>query len=163
MKYEHRESFMHKHAKDVLVNRLVQIEKENDYCEFHGLKWRKNYGVFTELKFYETSDTYYFETSGGLLPYNEKRSKNPLEWFDVNFNRGNILFVPDITIFHKGTPTIFIEVVHSHHTEQPKLNAIEKFFAGCLIQVYEVSAKQILENTTPELKRCDFIEAFVSV
>lgn len=169
MKYYHNESLMHKYAKDVLSNRLSEINKLNDHCEFNEIKWRSSYGVFTELKFYETSTPYYFETSGGIKPYlgtnqdgSDKRGKDPLDWFDNTFNKGKILFVPDITIFHKGTPTIFIEVVHMHHIEHKKLQAIEKFFEGNFIQVYEVSASQILSNTSTELNRCEFIEAFVS-
>lgn len=170
MKYYETESLMHRYAKLVLAKRLSEIEKESgDSCEFNGIKWRKNYGVFTELKFYETSNPYYFESSEGLLPHTgfdsngiDKRGKDPIKWFNPAYNRGKILFVPDITIFHKGTATVFIEIVHRHHLEQPKLNAIEKFFEGNLIQVYEVSAEQILNNTTTELKRCEFIEAFVS-
>jgi hypothetical protein len=169
MKYYENESYMHKFAKDVLADKLSMIEKLNDSCEFNELKWRRNYGVFKELKFYETSNPYYFELSYGLLPHTgfdnngiDKRGKNPLEWFDKNYNRGKILFVPDITIFHKGTATIFIEIVHRHHLEQPKIQAIEKFFEGHLIQVYEVSAEQILNNTIQDFKRCEFIEAFVS-
>lgn len=170
MKYYENESYMHKFAKDVLADKLSMIENLNvsDICEFNQLKWRPSYGVFKELKFYETSSPYYFESSDGLLPhtgfYNgiDKRGKNPLDWFDKNYNRGKILFVPDITIFHKGTATIFIEIVHRHHLELPKIQAIERFFDGYLIKVYEVSAEQILNNTIQDFKRCDFIEAFVS-
>ena len=169
MKYYENESFTHKYAKEVLANKLSAIDKSNDSCEFNGIKWRSNYGVFTELKFHETSHPYYFELSDGIITYNgvdenrvDKRGKNPLEWFDKNFNRGKILFVPDIAIFHKGTPTIFIEIVHRHHLEQKKLDAIANFFEGYSIQVYEVSAEQILNNTTSDLNRCEFLDVFVS-
>jgi hypothetical protein len=169
LKYSENESFIHKYAKELLAKKLSEINKNNDSCEFKNIKWRSNYGVFTELKFYETSNPYYFELSDGLVEHTgfdenniDKRGKNPLDWFDKNYNRGKILFVPDITIFHKGTPTIFIEIVHTHHLEQKKINAIEKFFEGHLIQVYEISARQILGNTTDELIDCEFMEAFVS-
>lgn len=169
MKYCETESFTHKFAKKLLFDKLKEIDKLNDYCEFNGLKWRSNYGVFTELKFYETSNPYYFELSNCLLPHkgfdaqgNDLRGKDTLKWFNDGLDRGKILFVPDIVIFHKGVPNIFIEIVHTHPCEEKKLNAIKKFFEGHLIQVYEVSASEILDNTTEELKKCNFHECFTS-
>ena len=69
MKYYENESFTHRYAKELLADKLSIIEKINDHCEFNGIKWRKNYGVFKELKFYESSDPYYFELSDGLIPF----------------------------------------------------------------------------------------------
>lgn len=169
MKYYETESFAHRCAKEILTSYLQRLEDKNDFCEYHGLSWRKNYGIFPELKFYETSEPYYFETSYGLREFVghdengiDLRGRNPLDWFDDTQKRGKILFVPDITIFHKGTASIFIEIVHNHATEPHKLEAILNFFEdrGNNIKVYEVSATEILNNlaTDDELKRVTFIE-----
>lgn len=156
MIYQERESFTHRLAKELLAKRLSSLEEADDYCCFNGLTWRRNYGVFTELKFYETSDPYYFECSDGLLPVQEREGKDPLDWFDKSYDRGRILFVPDITIFHKGTAAILIEVVETNSVSPQKLEEIQRFYSGHYVGLYEVSARQILSNITPELKKCDF-------
>ena len=59
-----KESYKHLLAKHLLANKLKEVElKNNDYCDFYGWSWRKNYGVFVELPFYKTSSVYYFENS----------------------------------------------------------------------------------------------------
>lgn len=147
------ESFTHRTAKNFLAEQLRDIEKVDRYCSLNGIEWQRNYGVFTELKFHETDEPYYFETSPGLKEYDgedengiDKRGKDCLEWFDHQIDRGRILFVPDIVIFHKGTPTIFIEVVYTNPVKPHKIKAIDRFFEGYLIQVYEVSAVDIINN-----------------
>lgn len=58
---------MHKIAKELLANQLTETEKRSgDFCTFGTLSWRVNCGVFTELKFHENDDPYYFELSKGL-------------------------------------------------------------------------------------------------
>lgn len=147
--FEEKESFKHKIAKDLLHGWLSELDKV-DGAELHPFRWRSNYGVYKELKFHETDDPFYFENSKGLYDYEkhpEKReSENPLDWFDPNYNRGKILFVPDITIFHKGSATILIEVVHKNHVSREKLIKIKNFY-GLLdqcVEVYEVDAEEIL-------------------
>lgn len=148
-KFKEKESFMHRYAKELLANQLSELEK-NEYCEFGKLKWRPNYGIFTELKFYETTDVYYFEQSKGLKEYaktksgNDSRGKNPLLWFDDSIDRGKILFVPDITIFHKGAAKYFIEIVHTNSVSEYKKRKLVEFDEG--IEVYEVCASEILSN-----------------
>lgn len=144
--YIQRESYLHRFAKNLLAKELKQIDKSNDSCSFGGLSWRKNYGVFTELAFYETSSPYYFELSKGLKD-DVNRKTNPLEWFDKSVNRGKILFVPDIVIFHKGTPMIIIEVVHTHALDYKKARTMSEFFEDFYIEIYQVSASEILRCT----------------
>lgn len=152
--FTENESFLHKHAKDLLSDELIKTEiKMQDFCEYNVLRWRKNYGVFKELPFYESSDPYYFESSEGLKDNDyERHMSNCLDWFDPEFDRGKILFIPDITIFHKGEPKILIEIVHKNKTPQWKINKINKFFS--YVELYEVSAYQIMA----QIKSCDKIK-----
>lgn len=138
-----KESYLHEHAKNLLANKLREIEKEKDFCSFNCLSWRSNYGIFTELPFHSTDDIYYFECSDGLKDSNFEDTGNYLDRFDTNFQRGKILFVPDIVVFHKGTPKYIIEIVHTHSVPDWKVNKIEKFFNGD-IELYEVSAYEIM-------------------
>ena len=111
-KFEEKESYLHYYAKEVLFNWLVTEELENDFCNVAQFNWRRNYGVFKELKFFETSDPYYFEMSGGL-DYEKIKEKDYNNAFRDNYDRGKILFVPDITVFHKGTPRYLFEIVYT--------------------------------------------------
>lgn len=138
-----KESYKHKLAKDMLYDILVKIDNAGDSCCYGPLSWRSNYGVFKELKFYETSDPYYFECSYGLV-CSKKKLITGNEWFDSEVDRGKILFVPDICIFHKGTPVIFIEVVHKNNVSDDKIKKIKKWSRGYYIKIYEVYADQIL-------------------
>jgi len=148
-KYEKRESFKHLMAKQLLVKWLRDIESKNDHCQLGDLSWRSNQGVHEELPFYETSNPYYFELSGGLNPERDF----DLDKYDYsnlwlpNFNKGLILFVPDITIFHKGCATHLIEVVHKSDLTAEKINEIMFFFHGTecpYYQVWTISADHIL-------------------
>jgi len=148
-----KESYKHKLAKELLYQWLVnEEERSGDYCTFGPLKWRANYGVFMELKFYETSSIYYFECSEGIKERDmENHDSWPKlisgnEWFDETFNRGKILFVPDIVIFHKGCPVYLIEVVHKSPVSSEKLDKIRDFFNGGYCAVYQVYADDILNK-----------------
>ena len=127
-KYEYKESFMHYYAKEVVYNWLINAEKEADYCKFAQFEWRKNYGVHKELKFYKTSDPYYFEFPLG--------------------NKGEIFFVPDITVFHKGTPGFIIEIVHTHFIEKGKIEKMINFFMGHTLTIYEIDAFYLMNMRT---------------
>lgn len=147
-----KESHKHKLAKELLASWFNKQDKTQDFCQVAQFNWRSNYGVYTELKFYETSDPYYFESSVGLRDYSEVKGKdirgdNPLEWFDPAIDRGKFLFVPDITIFHKGTAVILIEVVHKNPLTETKIETIKKFFGGHHVEVYEIEAEEILRHT----------------
>jgi hypothetical protein len=144
------ESYKHLCAKEVLAGWLRDIEKGKDFCELNPIKWRSNYGVFTELPFYETSDPYYFELSKGIKTTKSgnlsHRGKNPLNWYDKSVDRGRILFVPDITVFHKGTAVHLIEVVHKNPVSDYKLRTIQKFFSHHSVHVWEIPADWILSQ-----------------
>jgi len=156
MAFKENESFKHKLAKNLLAEWLKEQEEiDKDHCNFLPFKWRKSEGIFTELKFHEFDSLYYFQQSRGLKEYTgydeqtliDHRGNNPLEWFDDSISRGKIMFVPDITIFHKGVPNILIEIVHSNPISELKKQNITKWYGGENVELYEVFADDILENT----------------
>jgi hypothetical protein len=143
-KFKQKESGFHFSAKEILWKWLVEQDKhDGGLCPF---SWRNNYGVFMELPFYETSSPYYFECSGGLLDFDNRNEMHPLSWFDEDFDRGKHLFVPDITIFHKGTPIYLIEIVHTNPVSEQKLEKIKDFFKGYSVEVHQVLAHEILRH-----------------
>lgn len=149
MKFEHKESHLHKLAKEMLFKKLKEIETNTlDNCTFKDISWRKNQGVYMELPFYSNSDEYYFENSDHVGP----NAVPP----------GHILFVPDICIFHKGTPKKFIEVVHTSPVSQAKIERMKKFFVNNWFEIYEVDASSILESLTLELEKVQFVKIFES-
>ena len=153
-RFERQESYMHLHAKLVLYGALVAEEKKpDDYSVFGQMKWRSNYGVFCELPFHEKDNPYYFEMSAGIENYDD----NPMQRFNPKIDRGKILFVPDICIFHKGTPIYFVEIVHTNSVSEQKKEAISLFFNGYTLMVYEVRATDIMKCTSVEqLKKLVF-------
>ena len=125
------ESFKHLMAKNLLAEWLRELDNNYDFCKIGKVSWRSNYGVHKELPFYETSSPYYFEQSKGLNPKKECPNFKDYIYKDLylpNFNKGKILFVPDITIFHKGSVRHFIEVVHKSEPTQKKIGNIQYFF-----------------------------------
>lgn len=145
--FKTNESFLHEHAKELLAKFLRDIEKVSDGCRFNQISWRKNYGIFTELPFRILDDPYYFENSAGIIDIQEVMESNDyLKRFDNSFDRGRILFVPDITIFHKGSAMIFIEVVYTNKTPQWKIDRMQLFFEDNYFEIYEVSAWDIMRQ-----------------
>lgn len=134
-------------AKDLLVSWLKKEEENSDFCNFCGIAWRKNYGVYSELKFYTTSHPYYFELSEGLIECGMYHPTNSDICFDKDIDRGKIIFVPDITIFHKGQAQIFIEIVHKSGPTRKKKEDIHKFFDGLCYELYTIKPENILCNT----------------
>ena len=107
-----------KYARKLVLKRLQTIENESDdYCKFGQIEWRKNYGCFELLPFYETSDEYYFEGSKGVIYGGDLVWPiDPAKCFEEGVDRGKFLFSPDITIFSKGTPVaviLFVEDTYS--------------------------------------------------
>jgi len=145
--FKHKESYKHLFAKSVLAGWFQKIEEKcKDFCQLGQFHWRANYGVYTELPFHTTSDEYYFECSGGLLEDGQG--------FDPKFDRGPILFVPDVTVFHKGSPVYLLEVVHTSHVSTDKLSRIKRFFSNHP-SVYEVDANFILTQISmPPVIEC---------
>ena len=148
------ESFKHKAAKELLASWLRNLDNTQDGCLLSPISWRSNYGVFEELKFHETDDPYYFEMSSGLINYELRegmglgfRPKTNTDWFKSDFDRGRILFVPDITIFHKGVAAILVEILHKHEVPDKKLNIISDFFSGQGVTLFEIRAEDILKLT----------------
>lgn len=128
-----KESFKHKLAKELLASWFMDQENGNsDYCQVSQFRWRKNQGVHLELKFHKNDDPYYFENSEGLT--------------DPDFERGALLFIPDICIFHKGTPCLMIEVVCTNPVTEIKKERILKFFDGFYVEVFEIEAEEILRH-----------------
>lgn len=158
------ESYKHKCAKDILFQWLKDAE-ESDYdmyCNVGQIKWRPNYGVFKELKFYTSSTGYYFETSGGLIKTGHEKIENADDRFDKDFNRGSILFVPDITIFHKGMAVFFIEIVNTSDITDQKFRRIKNFAnrEGYYPTIYKIKVDDILNinvGNIPNFIKCEEI------
>jgi len=139
------ESFKHIFAKNLFSSWLKKTENESeDLCKFAQFSWRKNYGVFDELPFYKNDDVYYFENSAGLILHD-----NGDLYFDPDYDRGEILFVPDITVFHKGTPLLLFEIVNTCPVSEEKLIKIRNFFGHQLPFIYEIKADTILGLVEP--------------
>lgn len=130
-------------AKLKLYSWLFQVNSNSDSCVLEPFAWRQNYGVFIDLLFHEKDDVYYFENSEGLKPNNELNFNDCLQWFYPGFDRGKILFKPDIAIFHKGQPKIFIEIVDKDHVDKDKIRRIQEFMGDLYFELYEVDASDI--------------------
>lgn len=135
------ESYKHLYAKELLFRWLCDAERNYDfYARVAQFQWRPNYGVHKELKFHDTDDDYYFECSQGLVIGDDGGFS-----FDPNFKRGKILFVPDICVFHKGTPWLLFEIKHTHPVPDYKIKAIDAFLSCA--ELYEIEADSILNLT----------------
>lgn len=137
-KYVDNQSYLHRKAVSVLANWLRAIERSKKPCKFGQLAWRKNQGVFTELKFHENNSPFYFEHPPLIA--------------------GIILFVPDIVIFHQGYPKYIIEVVHTNPPTNDKLFEIFKFFHDLDTEVYTIHASYIMRHTKKP-KTIEFLKA----
>lgn len=150
--FDYKESFKHLYAKKLLLEWLRELDEKQDFCTFGDITWRSNWGVHEELPFYNTSDPFYFEQSFGLLadeegiPVSTQKHYNHKELFDSKYHRGQLLFVPDITIFHKGSVKHFIEVIHKSPPNELKLNKIKWFFQykGSYAYIWTIPADHIL-------------------
>ena len=121
--FEPKESYKHKIAKSLLAQWFQSQELKNDSCQVAQFQWRASYGVHEELIFYTNSSPFYFEDSQ---------------------NDGNFLFVPDVTVFHKGTPKYLFEVYHKHKVPKYKIERIKRILPDA--EVYEISANEILRH-----------------
>jgi hypothetical protein len=52
--------------------------------------------------------------------------------------------VPDITVFHKGSPIYFFEIVHTSAVSEEKLRRMKKFSSE--IEIVEIEAEEILRH-----------------
>lgn len=170
---DYTESYLHYYAKKLLLNWLSNCEiKGEDYTKSSHFMWGVNYGIYGELPFFEKDDPYYFESSSFMNgAYINDRYYNKLDAHDYkimkkvkkyeiaptkyiienSINRGKLLFIPDITIFHKGTAMILIEVVNTNYVNYEKISKILNFFDGDHLEIYEVDAYEILSKTEPTL------------
>ena len=152
-KFIKREGYMHLSAKKILTDKLRIMNNTQKICSTNSFCWRSGYGVFDELPFYETSSPYYFEHSVGLkYEWDETRTDNPITWFEDYYDMGKIIFVPDITIFESGQAKILIEVVSTNPVSFEKKIKMVNFFGSLHFEVYEVSAKDVLNRNI----RCNF-------
>lgn len=159
MSFITQESYRHKLSKEQLYKWLCSIESGNRQELHEDFKipfgWNKgNYGVHLELPFYETSSPYYFEQGAGIISPNglHPSTHHHSNFVDPLVNRGKILFVPDITIFHKGTAYHFIEVCYKNKTSAKKIQDIKNFFGTYPIYVWEIEADNILNQTNIKFK-----------
>lgn len=110
--------------------------------------WRTgNYGVHMELPFYDETEAYYFECTPGLVECG-LRVDDWRDAFKEGYPKGKLLFVPDITIFHKGCPSIVVEVVHKSSVSKSKLDKIIAWGnKHADLEVWEIEADNILNQT----------------
>ena len=126
-----------KQAKTMLHKWLSEIDKINDMCELHPFKWRSNYGVYMDLKFYDFDDPYYFENEVRIDILSLKNES-------LTYNKSP-LFIPDITIFHKGVACILIFITDNDYNFPYNKGAIiNKFFEGFHNEIYLVAYRDIL-------------------
>ena len=154
-KFKEKESYKHLFAKELLAKWFQEEEINNDFCNVAQFSWRANYGVFTELKFHKTDDPCYFENSKGL---NTDKDGFLIGGFNEEFDRGPILFIPDVIIFHKGSPRYIFEVVNTNPVSNFKLQKIKSFFDGYYIELYEIYVDDILKfdkNEKPNYLECN--------
>lgn len=149
MKYEPKESYKHLIAKQLLAKWLREEDYNNQYCNVAQFYWKSNYGVFEELKFYETSQVHYFESSKGIIPNIDKVDYYNL--FDPMIDRGRILFVPDITVFQNGYPTYLFEIVHTNPVSCLKKFNMSLFFRDHPVEVLEIKAEDILRKDSKSI------------
>ena len=153
-KFIEKESYLHKMAKELLASWLREEEDKAKFdgmpCSFCGIKWNRNYGVFVELPFYETSRPYYFEESKGIQ-YQYQKVQDYNTHHQQGFEKGKILFVPDITIFTRGYVSVIIEIVHTSEISIKKKHTMRAFFEyqpNSPVEVYTINAQSILINTS---------------
>lgn len=153
------ESYMHSTAKNLVADALIKSEQNADICgkcSFSNLTWFKNWGVFTELPFYEKDDICYFELSEAIKYIDRSVNKNNHQFvFDSKIDRGNILFVPDIVIFQKGCISKIIEVVHKNEIPEWKINKIKSVFRN-QVDLYTIRANYILSQIDGNIENAKF-------
>jgi hypothetical protein len=144
MTFNPKESYKHLIAKQLLAKWLRDEDYNNEYCNVAQFHWKSNYGVYEELKFFETSQVHYFENSKGIIP--DIKKENYYDLFDPNIDRGKILFVPDITVFQNEYPTYLFEVVHTNPVSHLKRFNMSLFFRNHPVEVFEIKAEDILRE-----------------
>ena len=132
-------------AKEILFKILREEDMSGDSSKIAQFHWKRNYGVYKDLPFYESDNSYYFEESKGIIPYDERDEKcvDYLKWFSADFNRGKLLFVPHITIFHKGAVKYVLIIVDGKDTPHSELKVMDDFFSGYW-NCYQIEADDIL-------------------
>ena len=142
-KFIEKESMKHFLAKKTLKNWLQQAENnsttECGCCEFAQFTWQKSHGVYDEFKIYENDENYYLEFT---------------DWDE--YDRGKIIFIPDIIVFHKGMVNYVFEVVHTSPISDEKRQKMIDFF-GEYTSCYEIEAEHILsfdKNIIPKKLTC---------
>lgn len=112
--------------RELLRNSFTHADRLGTF-EVGPISWRHNYGVFENLPFHAGDNPYYFETSAGLLDESERKSNAPEDQFDPGFDRGQVLFTPAFTVFHKGTAA---HLVYTTPPSAAELTAIDTFYKG---------------------------------
>lgn len=146
-------------AKNKFFNILKKENNSGDSSRIGQFYWRKNYGVFKDLKFHKSDDSYYFENSLGLIPYEDRDMHSTcidIEWFDPKFDRGELVFNAHIAVFHKGSVKYIFEIVEGKDAPRPKLENMCSFFSNYL-NIYQIEADYILNCN--DLDILDKIEA----
>jgi hypothetical protein len=151
--YIQNESYMHKKAKEVLIEWFSSGDGE--YCTFENLSFRKNY-VIAE---YPLAINDRFDSSIHLWHecYDGAEDAPSFDWCVDN---GIYPYaVLDVMVSEKGHPRYGFEVVYKHACEPEKINKLERHCGG-LIEVYEISAEWILKQTKKPSK-LEFIRRII--
>lgn len=154
MAYEYKESHKHKLAKELLFKWLNDAIKTHDcekskWCSFAQFKWKPHL-IVMEMIVQENDWQYYFES-------NTRTSFDFSEIFphEIFPDYGKILFVPDIAVFHCGSPAYIFEITHTHPLTPEKVHAMQEKFPG--VSVVEIMADDILNldcTKIPEKIKC---------
>ncbi len=115
-----------------------------------GLKYDSIFENFKDLKFHKGDDEIYFINSKGLRDglydcmdrFDYEFPETADDFFKINYNRGEVLFTADITIFHKDYVKYIIEIVDETYIDSEKINRIVEFSE--MTYYYQVVADDIL-------------------
>jgi len=155
MAYEYKESHKHKLAKELLFKWLSEANGINGnsnskWCNFAQFYWKPHF-VLQEMIVQEKDWEFYFEGGSERCSYDFKELRHN----EIIKNYGKILFVPDITVFHCGSPAYIFEIKHTHGLTKEKVKTMKDFFPG--VQVVEIMADDILNldcTKIPEKIKC---------
>jgi hypothetical protein len=151
-----RESYMHRAAKEVVARWLREAAAEagrDNYAAIGDLVWRVNrdgpvWGIWEEYPFVAANWPIVWDEYDAAFEFAPPRAG----WC---IDQGmQVACVADIAVQHKGLISSVVEIVHRHPCSVPKLC----FYGDCGIQVFEVSAKWVLEQTKRPQKLLDIVD-----
>jgi hypothetical protein len=137
------------------MKKMTKIEQAKEklfkviryYTCFH---WDSVHSPEKDLKFHKGDNEAYFRESKGLkelsmdyiMSEEYEMPNNSEDWFRVDYDRKEVLFIADIAIFHKDYIKYIIEIVDETYIDDEKLKMINSCFDG--IDYFQVKASDIL-------------------